>query len=90
MEYIHAKRKNKCVSGTFENNAFILSLKDDDEFSTLHTFGYHRVPLIGNVLMLCSCAHSRDSLGVYGEDYYLCLPLVLLSFPGTPRYALWL
>lgn len=49
MEYIYAKRKNKCTSGTFESSAFILSLKDEDEFSTLHSFGFHRVPLIGMV-----------------------------------------
>ena len=51
MEYIHAKRKNECVSGTFESAAFILSLRDENEFSTLHTYGYHRVPLIGNALI---------------------------------------
>jgi len=48
MEYIYAKRKNEYTSGTFESSAFILSLKDVNEFSTLHSFGYHRVPLIGN------------------------------------------
>lgn len=60
MEYIHARRKSKCTSGTFESSAFILSLKDENEFSTLHSFGYHRVPLIGNVLTFnsaysCQC-----------------------------------
>ena len=25
---------------------------------------------------------------MYGEDYHLCLPLVLLSFPAAPRYDL--
>ena len=50
MEYIHAKRKNECVSGTFESAAFILSLRDENEFSALHTYGYHRVPLVGNAL----------------------------------------
>lgn len=57
MEYIHAKRKNKCTSGTFESSAFILSLKDENEFSTLHSFGYHRVPLVGIILMHY-CVHT--------------------------------
>ena len=48
MEYIYAKKKNDCTAGTFESSAFILSLKDEEEFSTLHSYGYHRVPIIGN------------------------------------------
>ena len=48
MDYIHAKRKNECTAGTYESSAFILSLKDENEFCTLHSYGYHRVPLIGN------------------------------------------
>jgi len=42
-----SERKNDSTAGTFESNAFILSLKDKNEFSTLHSFGYHRVPLVG-------------------------------------------
>jgi len=44
---ILSERKNKCTAGTFDSNAFILSLKDKNEFSTLHSYGYHRVPLVG-------------------------------------------
>ena len=42
-----SRQKDAVVLGTYESNAFILSLRRRDEFSTTHSFGYHRVPHIG-------------------------------------------
>lgn len=42
-------QKDAAVLGTYESNAFILSLRRRDEFSTTHSFGYHRVPHIGKL-----------------------------------------
>ena len=41
------RQKDSVVLGTYESSAFILSLRDADEFSTIHSFGYHRIPHIG-------------------------------------------
>lgn len=40
-------RKDAVVLGTYESAAFILSLRDREEFSTTTSFGYHRIPHIG-------------------------------------------
>lgn len=39
--------KDATVLGTYETSAFILSLKDRNEFSRLHPSGYHCIPHIG-------------------------------------------
>ena len=39
--------KNVTNKGTTEENPFILSLKDKEEFSKLHAYGFHCVPHIG-------------------------------------------
>ena len=39
--------KDSIVLGTYETSAFILSLRDRDEFSRLHPSGYHCIPHIG-------------------------------------------
>ena len=41
------RQKDSVVLGTYESSAFILSLRDADEFSTIHSFGYHCIPHIG-------------------------------------------
>jgi hypothetical protein len=63
-------QKDAVVLGTYETDAFILSLRRRDEFAATHSFGYHRIPHIG----------------VYGMDYSLALPMTLLSLPPTPMY----
>ena len=40
-------RKDAVILGTLESAAFILSLRSGDEFSEVHSSGYHRVPHIG-------------------------------------------
>lgn len=40
-------QKDSVVLGTYESSAFILSLRDPDEFSSIHSFGYHRIPHVG-------------------------------------------
>ena len=40
-------RKSDVVLGTFESDAFLLSLRNDTELSLLHEYGYHRIPHIG-------------------------------------------
>lgn len=42
-------QKDAAVLGTYESNAFILSLRRRDEFFTTHSFGYHRVPHVGKL-----------------------------------------
>ena len=42
-----ASRKSDTVLGTFESDAFLLSLRDDTELCLLHEYGYHRIPHIG-------------------------------------------
>lgn len=43
-------RKSSNVLGTFESDAFHLSLRSDTELSKLHQYGYHRIPHIGESL----------------------------------------
>lgn len=50
---ILSRQKDAVVLGTYESNAFILSLRRRDEFSTTHSFGYHRVPHIGTSQHCC-------------------------------------
>ena len=51
-----SRQKDAVVLGTYESNAFILSLRDKDEFATTHSFGYHRVPHIGiTYVYTCWC-----------------------------------
>lgn len=40
-------QKDPVVLGTYESSAFILSLRDPEEFRSIHNFGYHRIPHIG-------------------------------------------
>ncbi|XP_019856845.1 PREDICTED: uncharacterized protein LOC109585286 [Amphimedon queenslandica] len=54
-------------AGSENNEPFLLSIREDDAISTLHSYGIHKVP----------------HLGVYGSNYALSLPLVLLSLPPT-------
>ena len=49
-----SRQKDAVVMGTYESNAFVLSLRRRDEFATTHSFGYHRVPHIGLSLSLRS------------------------------------
>lgn len=42
-----SSRKSDSVLGTFESDAFHLSLRSDTELSQLHQYGYHRIPHIG-------------------------------------------
>lgn len=44
---ILALQKDPVVRGTYEPSAFILSLRDPEEFRTIHSFGFHRIPHIG-------------------------------------------
>lgn len=67
---ILALQKDPVVRGTYEPSAFILSLRDPEEFRTIHSFGFHRIPHIG----------------VYGSDYTVTIPMVLLSLPPVPSF----
>lgn len=60
-------KKQSTFIGTFEPAAFILSLRDSNEFCKTHSSGYHCIPHIG----------------VYGENYTVCSPIALLSLPPT-------
>ena len=40
-------RKNSPVVGTYEPNAFILSMRKDGDLDTLHSYGIHSIPHIG-------------------------------------------
>ena len=42
-----SRQKDAVVLGTYESHAFILSLRRRDEFSATHSFGYHRIPHVG-------------------------------------------
>ena len=44
---VFEQQKDSVVLGTYESSAFILSLRDPDEFSSIHCFGYHRIPHVG-------------------------------------------
>ena len=41
------RQKDSVVLGTYETSAFILSLRSPEEFTSIHSFGYHRIPHIG-------------------------------------------
>ena len=41
------QQKDSVILGMYESSAFILSLRDANEFSTIHSFGYHRIPHVG-------------------------------------------
>lgn len=41
------KEKLCPVIGTYEPNAFLLSLREDDDLSSVHSYGIHCVPHIG-------------------------------------------
>lgn len=41
------KEKFCPVIGTYEPNAFLLSLREDDDLSSVHSYGIHCVPHIG-------------------------------------------
>ena len=51
-------QKDAVVLGTYETDAFILSLRRRDEFAATHSFGYHRIPHIG-VLSYSSSAPTN-------------------------------
>ena len=48
---IYDLQKDPVVLGTYESSAFILSFRDSEEFHSIHSFGYHRIPHIGT----CAC-----------------------------------
>ena len=52
-------RKDAVVLGTYESDAFLLSLRRRDEFASTHSFGYHRVPHVGRC---SSLSESRPAL----------------------------
>lgn len=67
-------RKDAVVLGTYESAAFILSLRDREEFSTTTSFGYHRIPHIGQApadcsgsmsTSLCTGTHSHSVWGIW-------------------------
>ena len=114
-----SRQKDPVVLGTYESDAFVLSLRRPDEFASTHSFGYHRTPHVGRCvcsseppLIVRESVHDRTveqlgglprsydtasyyyifllylcniCAGVYGMEYSLALPMVLLSLPPTPR-----
>lgn len=74
-------------TGDENNGPFLLSLREDDAISTLHSYGIHKVPHLGKLYI--SSFYSiiyfvaYPLAGVYGSSYALSLPLVLLSLPPT-------
>ena len=44
-------KKESAVIGTCEAGAFILSLRDSNEFSKTHSSGYHCIPHIGEYVI---------------------------------------
>ena len=75
------------ATGNENNEPFLLSLREDDAIDTLHSYGIHKVPHLGKQYVIsshCVCISVFFSLtGVYGSNYALSLPLVLLSLPPT-------
>ena len=64
-------QKDAAVLGTYETDAFILSLRRRDEFAATHRFGYHRIPHIG-VLGYCSSSPA-DAVYSGGADMIISL-----------------
>lgn len=59
--------KDESTMGTYELHPFFLSLCKDKEMPKLHSFSCHNIP----------------HLGVYGEYYHQCLPMVLVCLPAV-------
>ena len=66
-------RKSASPLGTFEEEAFQLSMLHEEglQLELFEMLGYPRVPLVGT----------------YGEDYAVCLPLVLLEARGADSFS---
>lgn len=74
-----------------KNTHFLLSFRDQQEFSSLHSFGLFKVPHVGKPVALLSSPSPRIAIlfcaipGVYGMEYTLCSAMGLLSLPAVPR-----
>lgn len=60
-------QKDAVVLGTYETDAFVLSLRERDEFAATHSFGYHRIPHIG-VLLYVTCSANNVGEVVYHSE----------------------
>ena len=57
--------KDPVVLGTYDSSAFILSLRRRDEFSKIHSFGYHCIPHIGEYVQPCYYLLTSFALCLY-------------------------
>ena len=73
---IYDRRKDHIVLGTFESSAFILSLRNEDEFSSIHSFGYHSIPHIGTARFMTFSYNGRhcSTFTVVVPTYISLLP----------------
>lgn len=67
--------KDAVVLGTYETDAFVLSLRERDEFAATHSFGYHRIPHIGVLLYVTCSANNVGEVVLHSELDRTCMLL---------------
>lgn len=86
---------HRVASEACDPDVFHLSLRGHpQEVTDLHSFGYLKVPHIGK-RMLSKRSQAIVIIvfiiiiitGVYGANYHISQPLVLLSLPATTKYV---
>lgn len=95
-------KKQSAVLGTCEPAAFILSLRDGNEFCKTHSSGYHCIPHIGEYVFFffvlffcCSFRASHVRLAQVSSNVYACAYPVRclvaqLGVARAGRVATWL
>ena len=88
-------KKQSAVLGTCEPAAFILSLRDGNEFCKTHSSGYHCIPHIGEYVFFFFFRASHVRLAQVSSNVYACAYPVRclvaqLGVARAGRVATWL